>query len=137
MIHVSKINITYFNNINAFVSRAKRVIEYDWFPIYHISLIKYPFFKINIVTSYIIINRIKLYMLMQKLSCLGVINASVTFHGIYSFPRDSFIVNISIHFWATLDMTCSGSQGDLVSPMKSVSYHAVCAVISVSSDVKV
>ena len=71
---------------------------------------------------------------------------SVTFHGIYSFPRDSFIVNISMHFWATLDMTCSGSQGDLVSPvrgardappMKSVSYHAVCAVISVSSDVKV
>ena len=70
----------------------------------------------------------------------------VTFHGIYSFPRDSFTVNISMHFWATLDMTCSGSQGDLVSPvrrardappMKSVSYHAVCAVISVSSDVKV
>ena len=71
---------------------------------------------------------------------------NVTFHGIYSFPRDSFIVNISMHFWATLDMTCSGSQGDLVlpvrgardaPPMKSVSYHAVCAVISVSSDVKV
>ena len=71
-------------------------------------------------------------------------NVSVTFHGIYSFPRDSFIVNISMHFWATLDMTCSGSQGDLVSPvrgardappMKSVSYQAVCAVISVSSDV--
>ena len=33
------------------------------------------------------------------------------------FPRDSFIVNISMHFWATLDMTCSGSQGDLVSPV--------------------
>ena len=56
----------------------------------------------------------------------------VTFHGIYSLPRDSFIVNISMHFWATLDMTCSGSQGDLVSPvrgardappMKSVSYQ--------------
>ena len=70
----------------------------------------------------------------------------MTFHGIYSFPRDSFIVNISMHFWATLDMTCSGSQGDLVSPvrgardappMKSISYHAVCVVISVSSDVKV
>ena len=70
----------------------------------------------------------------------------MTFHGIYSFPRDSFIVNISMHFWATLDMTCSGSQGDLVSPVrgardapsvKSVPYHAVCAVISVSSDVKV
>ena len=70
----------------------------------------------------------------------------MTFHRIYSFPRDSFIVNISMHFWATLDMTCSGSQGDLVlpvrgardaPPMKSVSYHAVCAVISVSLDVKV
>ena len=44
--------------------------------------------------------------------------ACVTFHGIYSFPRDSFIVNISMHFWATLDMTCSGSQGDLVSPVR-------------------
>ena len=43
---------------------------------------------------------------------------NVTFHGIYSFPRDSFIVNISMHFWATLDMTCSGSQGDLVSPVR-------------------
>ena len=61
----------------------------------------------------------------------------MTFHGIYSFPRDSFIVNISMHFWPTLDMTCSGSQGDLVSlfagardapsmksiSMKSISYH--------------
>ena len=69
----------------------------------------------------------------------------VTFYGIYSFPRDSFIVGISMHFWAILDMTCSGSQGDLVSPvrgprdappMKSVSYQAVCVVISMSSDVK-
>ena len=41
----------------------------------------------------------------------------MTFHGIYSFPRDSFIVNISMHFCATLDMTCLGSQGDLVSPV--------------------
>ena len=40
----------------------------------------------------------------------------MTFHGIYSFPLDSFIVNISMHLWATLCMTCSGSQGDLVSP---------------------
>ena len=45
-------------------------------------------------------------------------NKSVTFHGIYSFPRDSLIVNISMHFWATLDMTCSGSQGDPVSPVR-------------------
>ena len=60
--------------------------------------------------------------------------ACVTFHGIYSFPRDSFIVNISMHFWTTLDVAWLGCQGDLVSP---VSYHAVCAVISVSSDVKV
>ena len=28
----------------------------------------------------------------------------VTFLGIYSFPRDSFIVGVSVHFWATLDM---------------------------------
>ena len=49
---------------------------------------------------------------------MKLIGTSVTFHGIYSFPRDSFIVNISMHFWATLDMTCSGSQGDLVSPVR-------------------
>ena len=40
---------------------------------------------------------------------------SVTFHGIYMVsPRDSFIVGVSMHLWATLCMTCSGSQGDLV-----------------------
>ena len=49
----------------------------------------------------------------------------VTFHGIYSFPRDSFIVNISMHFWATLDMTCSGSQGDLVSPVSGGAGRAL------------
>ena len=43
---------------------------------------------------------------------------NVTFHGKYSFPRDSFIVNISMHFWATLDMRCSCSQGDLMSPVR-------------------
>ena len=47
-----------------------------------------------------------------------VLGGNVIFHGIYSFPRDSFIVNISMHFWATLDMMCSGSQGDLVSPVR-------------------
>ena len=51
---------------------------------------------------------------------------NVTFHGIYSFPRDSFIVNISMHFWATLDMTCSGSQGDLVSPVRGGAGRALC-----------
>ena len=39
----------------------------------------------------------------------------VTFHGIYSFPRDYFIVNISMHFGATLEVTCSGCHSDLVS----------------------
>ena len=50
---------------------------------------------------------------------------SVTFHGIYSFPRDSFIANISMHFWATLDMTCSGSQGDLASPVRGGAGRAL------------
>ena len=86
------------------------------------------------------------YNLLTNQSSPGCSHTNVTFHGIYSFPQDSFIVGVSMHFWATLDMTCSGSQGDLVSPvrgawdappMKSVSYQAVCAVISVSSDVKV
>ena len=62
-------------------------------------------------------------------------SSTVTFHGIYSFPRDSFIVNISMHFGATLEVACSGCHSDLV-PMKSVSGQAVCAVISMSSDVK-
>ena len=65
---------------------------------------------------------------------------------VYTVSRGIPLLLISMHFWATLDMTCSGSQGDLVSPvrgardappMKSVSDQAVCAVISVSSDVKV
>ena len=51
-----------------------------------------------------------------------------------------------MHFGATLEVACSGCHSDLVSPvrgardappMKSVSYLAVCAVISVSLDVKV
>ena len=64
---------------------------------------------------------------------------------IHGFPRDSFIIDISMHFWATLECGMSGSQGNLVSPVrgaldapsvKSVSYHAVGAEISCSSDVK-
>ena len=48
--------------------------------------------------------------------CWG--GGNVTFHGIYIVsPRDSFIVGVSMHLWATLCMTCSGSQGDLVSPV--------------------
>ena len=39
----------------------------------------------------------------------------MTFHGIYSFSRDSFIVNISMHFGATLEVACSGCHSDLVS----------------------
>ena len=50
---------------------------------------------------------------------------NVTFHGIYSFPWDSFIVNISMHFWTTLDITCSGSQGDLVSPVRGGAGRAL------------
>ena len=69
----------------------------------------------------------------------------VTFHDIYSFPRDSFIVNISMHFGATLEVACSGCHSDLViyvrgtwdaPPMKSVSNQSVSAVISMSSDAK-
>ena len=35
---------------------------------------------------------------------MGGRGGNVTFHGIYSFPQDSFIVNISMHFWATVDV---------------------------------
>ena len=56
---------------------------------------------------------------------LGGGGDNVTFHGIYSFPRDSLIVNISMHFWATLDMTCSGSQGDPVSPVRGGAGRAL------------
>ena len=98
----------------------------------------YVVFRCTVICMNTIVRIIKNTIQCNTCTC-------VTFHGIYSFPRDSFIVNISMHFWATLDMTCSGSQGDLVSPvrgardappMKSVSYQAVCAVISMSSDVK-
>ena len=47
--------------------------------------------------------------------CAGGGGGNVTFHGIYSFPRDSFIVNISMHFGATLEVACSGCHSDLVS----------------------
>ena len=30
-----------------------------------------------------------------------------------------------MHFWATLDMTCSGSQGDLVSPVRGGAGRAL------------
>ena len=52
-------------------------------------------------------------------------NVSVTFHGIYSFPRDSFIVNISMHFWATVDVVWLGCQGDLVSPVRGGAGRAL------------
>ena len=64
---------------------------------------------------------------------------------IHGFPRESFIIDISMHFWATLKCGMFGCHGELVSPVrgaldapsvKSVSYHAVCAEISCSSDVK-
>ena len=83
---------------------------------------------------------------MSMLTMFAIARIVLTVLNRIIFPRDSFIVDISMHFWATVDVVCSGSQGDHVSPvrgardappMKSVSYHAVCAVISVSSDVKV
>ena len=44
MIHVSKINIKYANTIYAFaLCVVKRLMRYDWFAIYHISLIKYRY----------------------------------------------------------------------------------------------
>ena len=49
---------------------------------------------------------------------LNHICIDVTFHGIQhvnSFPQDSFIVNISMHFGATLEVACSGCHSDLVS----------------------
>ena len=64
-------------------------------------------------------------MLSVRLSCSSLHATiifrsaiSVTFHGIYIVsPRDSFIVGVSMHLWATLCMTCSCSQGDLVPPV--------------------
>ena len=41
MIHVSTINIKYVNTIYAFaLCVVKRSMRYDWFTIYHISLIQ-------------------------------------------------------------------------------------------------
>ena len=51
----------------------------------------------------------------------------MTFHGIYmGFPRDSFVIDISMHFWATLNVACSGSHGDLVSPVRGGEGRALC-----------
>ena len=40
---------------------------------------------------------------------------NVTFLGIYSFSRETFIINISMYFGATLEVACSGCHSDLVS----------------------
>ena len=37
---------------------------------------------------------------------------------VYTVPRDSFIVNISMHFWATVDVVWLDCQGDLMSPVR-------------------
>ena len=49
----------------------------------------------------------------------------MTFLGIYSFARDSFIINISMHFEATLEVACSGCHSDLVSPVRGGAGHAI------------
>ena len=76
--------------------------------------------------------------------CAG--GGNVTFHGIYiCFPRESFIIDISMHLWATLGCGMFSCPGNLVWPVrgaldtpsvKSVAHRAVCAEISSSSDVK-
>ena len=46
----------------------------------------------------------------------------MVFHG---FPRDSFIVDISMHFWATVDVVWLGCRGDLVSPVRGGAGRAL------------
>ena len=63
----------------------------------------------------------------------------MTFHGIYMVSRGNHLSSVSVvHVWATLRcgmFSCHGSpvwpvRGALDSPsVKSVAYHAVCAVI--------
>ena len=36
------------------------------------------------------------------------------------------MINISMHFWATLNVACSVSQGDLVSPVYGGAGRALC-----------
>ena len=50
----------------------------------------------------------------------------MTFLGIYSFARDSFIINISMHFGATLEVACSGCLSDLVWPVRGGAGRAIC-----------
>ena len=42
------------------------------------------------------------------------------------FPRDSFIIDISMHFWATLDMASLGCHGDLVLPVRGGAGRGIC-----------
>ena len=56
---------------------------------------------------------------------LGNQRTIVTFLGIYSFARDSFIINISMHFGATLEVACSDCHSDLVSPVRGGAGRAL------------
>ena len=69
------------------------------------AMLQLPMFtehrKIHIV---VIATKNKQSCNVTKLLWKGLSTMYVTFHGIYSFPRDSFIVDISMHFWATVDV---------------------------------
>ena len=41
------------------------------------------------------------------------------------FPRDSFIVNVSMHFWAIVDVVWLGCHGDLVLPVRGGAGRAL------------
>ena len=47
---------------------------------------------------------------------LGGGGGNVTFHGIYSFPRDSYIVNISMHVQVVIVISCQMFAGALDAP---------------------
>ena len=72
----------------------------------------------------VMVFRVYLGMVTYFWSTFVLGGCNVTFHGIYIVsPRDSFIVGVSMHLWATLCMTCSGSQGDLVPPGFHIYTH--------------
>ena len=46
---------------------------------------------------------------------------------VHGFARDSFIIDISMHFGATLEVACSGCHdSDLVSPVRGGAGRALC-----------
>ena len=64
-------------------------------------------------------------IICSKLKFIHMVFCDIPWY-LHSFPRDSFIVNISMHFGATLEVACSGCHSDLVSYVRGGAGRALC-----------